>query len=149
MLKEFTALFTNEDIAGDFVRIGNEFFLMDSDIKRVISQIKVKPCFAGIYLGCERGRAFAPSLFLLKKLLFLTNKKICVEPKGEWMFICGKDIFGKSIIKTNDYRIGELVLVENAHGDCLGYGRVVAELNEKGKVIEHVFDIGDFLRRER
>lgn len=149
MLKDFIRLFTNEEIVKDFVKIERDYFLVGSDIKRVVSQIKTKPCFEGIPLGCERGKLFVPSLFLLNELLQFTEKKVCVDSKGEWMFICGKDIFGKSVSKAGDCRVGDFVLVENQYGECLGYCRVVADLKERGKVLDHVFDVGDFLRRER
>lgn len=143
MLKEFIKQFTSEEIVGDFTKVNNEYFVINESLKQIISQIKTKPLCAGIPLGREKGRIFVSSLYLLQKLGEVSNKKIIVDKKGEWMFICGKNIFSKSI-KNCTGNVGDLVLVENAFGECLGYGKLTAE-----KSVQHVFDIGDFLRRER
>jgi len=39
----------------------------------------------------------------------------------------------------------------NKFDECLGFGRVIADLNEKAETVavKNVLDIGDFLRRER
>lgn len=149
MLKEFIKEFANEEIVKDFVKIDRSYFSINEKIKQIISSIKTKPEFAGIPLGREKGNIFAPSLYLLQKLAEVSNKKIRVDKKGEWMFICGKDIFGKSIAQFCDVKIGELILVQNLHSECLGYGKIIADLHQKGVVIENIFDIGDFLRRQR
>lgn len=150
MLTQFIKHFTNEEIIKDVTKINREYFLVGSELKKIIAQIKTKPSFAGIPLGSERGKLFAPSPFLLKKLASSTAKKIIVDSKGEWLFICGKDIFGKSVSSFGSAAaIGDFVLVENLHGECLGYGKMVAEKESRGLVVEHLFDIGDFLRRER
>ena len=149
MLKQFIKQFSKEEIVKDFVKIERSYFSVNEQIKQTISLIQTKPAFAGIPLGTESS-IFKPSLFLLQKICKLSDKKIIVDKKGEWMFICGKDIFGKSITKfAENLKQGELVLVENQHGECLGYGKIIAELNNKGNVLENIFDIGDFLRRER
>lgn len=143
MLKKFITQFTSEEIVGDFTKVNNEYFVINESLKQIISQIKTKPSFAGIHLGIEKGKTFVPSLYLLQKLCTVSNKKIITDKKGEWMFICGKNIFQKSIIKfagNNE----DLVLVQNEFGECLGYGKITTE-----KSVQHIFDIGDFLRRER
>lgn len=147
MLTEFIKKFTDAKIIEEPVKIGHEYFLITQELKKIIAQIKTKTSFAGIPLCAERGKNFAPSLYLLKKLSKYSTKKITVDSKGEWMFICRKDVFSKSATKVGECKVDDYVLVENQHSECIGYGKFVGE--GKGIIVEHLFDIGDFLRRER
>lgn len=150
MLKEFIRQFANEEIIKDVLKINNEFFSVSLQLKETLQHLTTKPSFIGTQLGRQKGQQFEPSLYLLQKLAEKSNKKITVDDKGAWMFICGKDIFGKTIIKVHsEMKAGDAVLVQNHHGECLGHGKVVADISSKGVVVENVFDIGDFLRRER
>jgi ribosome biogenesis protein Nip4 len=42
-------------------------------------------------------------------------------------------------------------LILNQYDECLGFGRIMRDLNEKtnGVVVKNISDVGDFLRRER
>lgn len=149
MLKEFIKQFTDEEIFKVSVKINNAFFIVQPPLQHAIEQLKTQPAFAGTILGLQKGQQLVPSLYLLQKLGEVSNKKITVNEKGAWIFICGKDIFGKTIIKAHsEMKTGDAVLVQNHHGECLGHGKIVAELSNKRVVVQHVFDIGDFLRRE-
>jgi ribosome biogenesis protein Nip4 len=78
--------------------------------------------------------------------------KIIVDKKTEWLFICGRDIFKRGIMKTiGSKKKRAYVLILNQHDECLGFGKILRDLNEEtnGVVIKNVSDIGDFLRRER
>ena len=150
MLKEFVKQFTEEEIVKEFVKINNECFFLQPQLKETLQHLTTKPSFIGTPLGRQKGQQFQPSLYLLQKLAESSNKKITVNEKGAWMFICGKDIFGKTIIKVHsEMKVGDNILVQNHHGECLGYGKVVAEIFSKGVVVQNEFDIGDFFRRER
>jgi len=48
-------------------------------------------------------------------------------------------------------RKGDITLVLNNFGECLGFGRILQDLSSKGTyiAIKNVSDLGDFLRRER
>lgn len=149
MLKQFIKQFTNEEIVKDFVKIDRSYFLINEKIKQTILSIQTKPAFAGTILGTE-GKFFKPAINLMQKISASTEKKISVDKKGEWMFICKKDIFGKSILKFGEgIKTNDFVIVQNQYGECLGYGKITADLTSKGKIVENLFDIGDFLRRER
>jgi ribosome biogenesis protein Nip4 len=45
---------------------------------------------------------------------------------------------------------GNYSLVLNRHGECLGFGRIVCDLDKEneGVAIRNISDVGDFLRRE-
>jgi len=149
MLKQFIKQFTNQEIVKEFIKIDRSYFLTSDKIRQTTALIQTKPAFEGVILGTE-GRVFKPSIFLLQKICAFTNKKINADKKGEWMFICGKDVFGKSVLKFGEgIKINDFVIVQNQYHECLGYGKITADISSKGKIVENFFDIGDFLRRER
>ena len=60
--------------------------------------------------------------------------------------------FKKGIARVSGSpRKGDFVLVLNTYDECLGFGRLVNDLEGKREnvVVENLLDIGDFLRRER
>ncbi len=141
MIQKFILKFTKEKIIDekDLVKYGNEYFLIDKRFE----VLKQKPFYAGIFIGKNKGDNFIPSLWLLQELSNKIHKKIFVNEKGEWMFICSRDILKESITKTENVKKGDYCLVVNQYNECLGYG-----IFEDNKV-KRIFDIGDFLRRER
>ncbi|MGB9748577.1 MAG: hypothetical protein ACP5H9_02740 [Candidatus Woesearchaeota archaeon] len=83
--------------------------------------------------------------FLLKKSDFKINHLI-VNEKSEWLFICKRDLFSKGIAKENRI-FGNSFLILNKNKECLGIGRQGFFKNKR--IVKNIFDIGDFLRRER
>ena len=75
-----------------------------------------------------------------------SKKKVWLTEKGAWLFICRRDIFAKSIAKSED--ASDFVLILNEYDECLGFGQVI-DLSSKKVAIKRMYDIGDFLRRER
>ena len=77
-----------------------------------------------------------------------TDRKIFVNRKTAWLFLCGRDIFGRGIVKSNVKK--GLALVQNEADENLGYGEIIADLGNKDKVVaKNLFDRGNFLRREK
>ena len=75
-----------------------------------------------------------------------------VDAKTAWLFICGRDIFKRGIVKVEgSNKKDAYTLVLNQHGECLGFGKILYDLDgEKGRVaVKNISDIGDFLRREK
>jgi len=73
--------------------------------------------------------------------------KVWVDERVGWLFVCGRDIFEESIIRAKGVLEEGACFLVMLGGDCLGYGRV--EIHEGRKLLRNIFDIGDFLRRER
>ncbi|PIN81603.1 hypothetical protein COV11_01640 [Candidatus Woesearchaeota archaeon CG10_big_fil_rev_8_21_14_0_10_30_7] len=138
MLKEFISNFTEELPEGHIWKKGRKYFLVDKEHT-------LKPQYTGIFLGLI-GKGFHPSLWLLHWLKSRTKKKLMVDKKGEWMFICGKDIFKSSIKRRFKIGKSDTILVLNQYQECLGYG---VFQDRKKVAVKNVFDIGDFLRREK
>ena len=86
---------------------------------------------------------FVPGVHLLDLLAKSKAKKAHVNDKTAMIFLYGKNILKQSIMKSNGLAKGDWVLVMN-NDECLGFGVV-----QPDGTVRNVFDIGDFLRRER
>jgi ribosome biogenesis protein Nip4 len=140
-----TSINLNENLV---VRVGNRYFLVSEDLKKAMSRDFF--C-AGSYLGKIKNAIFFPGFELLRMMAEKNANRIVVDKKTEWLFICGRDIFKQGITTvTGSSRRGDYVLVLNRHNECLGFGRIICDLNKttKGVVVKNVLDVGDFLRRE-
>ncbi|VVB81941.1 Uncharacterised protein [uncultured archaeon] len=105
--------------------------------------------YSGECIAHMRGPVLIPSITFLQQIGKQARKHVVVNAKGEWLYICGRDIFGKAIIEHNKPEVGDRVVILNEHKECIGYGDMLAPLDSKRVVIKRLFDIGDLLRRER
>ncbi len=125
------------------------YFLLNNCLLKVIQD---NFYYAGEYLGKIKNGKFFPSFNLLSMLAKGKANKIVVERKAAWLFICGRDIFRKGIRSVSgSKRKGDHTLVINEFGECLGFGRIMHNLDEATMneiAIKNISDIGDFLRRE-
>lgn len=133
------------------VKKKNRYFLLNKKLK---SHLRNDFYYAGIYLGKIKGRRFFPSFNLLAMMARGKANKIMINKKTEWLFICGRDIFKRGILEiSKPIRKGTYTLLMNQHEECLGFGKLLCDLeNEKdpNKVaVRNISDLGDFLRRER
>jgi ribosome biogenesis protein Nip4 len=133
------------------VEKAGRYYLVNQALKPL-----VKPeCFyAGLYLGKAKQGKFFPSFNLLNMLAKNNANRIIVDRKTAWLFICGRDILGRGILKVlGSGKKHTNVLVLNEFGECLGFGRIVGPLTDKSRLdqlaVNNVSDVGDFLRRER
>jgi ribosome biogenesis protein Nip4 len=128
------------------VKKRNRYFLLNENLK---SLALTDFFYAGIYLGKVKNEKFFPSFNLLSMISRGKANKVVVDDKTEWLFICGRDIFRRGVVRTMGSKSkGDHTLILNQQGECLGFGRITRNLDEAGVVIENVSDIGDFLRRE-
>jgi len=128
---------------------GNRYYLLNEDMQGFIREDFL---YAGTYLGEKRDRRFMPSFMFLAMIAETARNKTYVDEKTGWLFICGRDIFRRGITKmTGAMERNNCTLVMTKFGECLGFGRVIADLNGKAETVtvKNVVDIGDFLRRER
>jgi ribosome biogenesis protein Nip4 len=127
------------------------FYLLSKTLKENISKDFF---YAGTYLGKSRQGVFFPSFNLLAMIAKRREaNKVMVDERSEWLFIVGRDLFRRGILKTTgSKKKGAYTLVVNQHEECLGFGRILSNLDENGKkqvAVRNISDIGDFLRRER
>ena len=124
--------------------VGRSYFIVKE--KQLLSK---RPLYTGECIAHVRGPVLIPSIDFLQQIAKEARKHIVLNEKAEWLFICGRDVFAKSIISHNNPQLGDRVVILNEHKECLGYGDMTAELTDKRVVIKRLFDIGDLLRRER
>ncbi|MBS7660129.1 MAG: RsmF rRNA methyltransferase first C-terminal domain-containing protein [Candidatus Bathyarchaeia archaeon] len=131
---------------------GGKIFLLNNYLRSTIDKVGLEYLHAGIYLGSIKQNRFIPSFPLLFMLADKVRKKIYLTDKAAWLFICGRDIFAEGILHIEgSINKGDLVMLFNKHGECLGYGMVKQDPKRAriGVVIKNIMDIGDFLRREK
>ena len=142
-MKEFIQKFTDEDV-GNIVKLHKSYYLVNKELTKIMNEISDEPQSVGVYLGEDE----KPSLALLDILAKKSGRKLIVNEKGEFLFICGRDLMGKSIKSSNVDK--GLVLVQNGKDENLGYGKIVGDLSQKEEiVVKNLLDRGDFLRREK
>jgi ribosome biogenesis protein Nip4 len=150
-ISDFASLFgSNLSLDEDFVlKKQNRYYLVSESLKKILSNDFF---YTGIFLGRTVGSKLSPGFELLRFLAETKANKIVVDKKTEWLFICGRDVFKQGIVKViGSIRKGEHVLVMNKHDECLGYGRILCDLNDekRGLAVGNILDVGDFLRREK
>lgn len=147
MIKEFCSHFTDK-VIDNVITIGRAYYLVDDNLNYYINKINRSPESAGVYLGQTKKGKFMPSIPLLDILAQTSDKKLVINGRAEWLFLCGRDLMAGSISSSNVKK--GLVLVENERGEILGIGNIIANLKSKGEtiVVKNIIDRGDFLRRE-
>jgi ribosome biogenesis protein Nip4 len=125
------------------------FFVLNDEMKSIMRNDFF---YAGSYLGKVKKGKFFPSFILLAILATGKANKVIVKEKAAWLFVCGRDILDKGIKEVRgSRRRGDFTLILNVFDECLGFGRILHDLNstEAGVAVKNVSDVGDFLRRER
>lgn len=120
----------------DFEKIRNEYFEVLEGMNKFDGIVVSK----GLSLGIQK-KNFKPSLYLLEKISKLSENKIFINDKAEWLFLCGRDVFLDNVVEDNSSN--KLFLVQNCRDENLGLGM------KKGNLILNIIDRGDFLRREK
>ena len=139
MIDDFIKRFTGKKF--NHIKLRNEYYLVHPKLLELKKKIPLEPASMGIFLGKQAGKRFLPSIELIKMLALHSDKKVYVNDKAAWLFVCKRDVFEKSILKKKVSK--GLCLVMNSKDECLGYG----ELSSRG--IKNILDIGEYLRMER
>ncbi len=158
MLKKFLKQFKAEGLVNfdNVLKIQDGFFLKPKDDDRArkffikfASQVKQSGLkFIGISLGNNERNIFAPSVFLMEKIRDAKVPFIKISKKGEWLFVCGRDIQGSAIYKSTVEK-HQIAIVLNLKNEPLGYGKLIRKPSGLGICFKRIYDIGDYLRRER
>lgn len=131
------------------LRKQNKLYLLDKNLRRLVAKDFF---YAGTYLGKLADGEFFPSFNLLRMIAEKDSNRVIIQPKTEWLFICGRDVFREGIIQIQGSRQeGDYTLILNNRLACLGFGRILHDLSseKEGVVIKNILDLGDFLRREK
>lgn len=129
----------------------NRYFVISDNVRRFTRKGFY---YAGMYLGKVKGSIFFPSFLLLAMMARGKANKVVVDDKAAWLFICGRDIFKRGILKIEGSKEKkDYTLVLNQRNECLGFGRIIVHADEakteKEVVVRNISDLGDFLRREK
>ncbi|MBW3003235.1 hypothetical protein KY337_01630 [Candidatus Woesearchaeota archaeon] len=147
MIHQFIKHFTDHRF-DNIVKQGNDYFLVHDNLTDLKEKIPLETFSQGIFLGRQKSKQFYPSPALIDLISKHSTRKVFVNDKAEWLFLCKKDVFGKSIVKANIRR--GLCLVQNRIDENLGFGRIVAPLDRKDMVVvKNILDKGEWLRMER
>ncbi len=142
--EQFTARFSDTGI--DALKIGRNYFLAEDRLKKLKEGVNRDPFSLGLFLGEERGE-FHPSpamIDVISRLPDSENRKIFVNGKAEWLFLCGRNILEDSIIKNPRNIKDGPVLIQNEKGENLGYGMFMKQ--GRDLVIKNFLDKGKYLR---
>ena len=128
------------------LNINNKRFEIGYEMRSLMTK-RERMVYAGRLLGREK-RVFEPSPSLLETLSLCDGvNKIHVEKEIGWLLVCGRDVFEENFLSVEgNLKIGSSFLVIT-EGNCLGYGIIEKFNNEL--ICKNLFDLGDFLRRER
>lgn len=141
MIHEFIRKFTQSEI-GEIMRIRTGYYLVNAELMKIKNKISKDVFSIGVFLGEVKSKKFTPSMELISMLAQLTDKKIIINDKAEWLFLCGRDVFRESVVSGN-LKKNELYLIQNYRGENLGIGRF------DGKMVKNSLDKGMYLRMER
>ena len=114
------------------VEKNGRFYLVNPTLK----QLLVRPdyFYAGVFLGKAKEGKFFPSFNLLSLLAKKDTARIVLDAKAAWLFICGRDILAKSVVRVfGSGKKHTNVLVLNEFSECLGFGRIIGNLSSKNK----------------
>jgi ribosome biogenesis protein Nip4 len=146
------------ELGGKILLDSNDLLIKKGKIflfnKNLIQNAQKNFFYAGVYLGKIKKGKLSPSLNLLSIISKNKANKVTIDKKAAWLFICGRDIFRKRILRVEgSIKKGSITLILNNFNDCLGFGRIIIDLDKKTQknelVIRNILDIGDCLRREQ
>lgn len=122
-------------------KVGKKYYQQPPKLKATVDALTDYPTSAGLFLGENQKNQFLPSPNLLNIIDMRTNRKIILNEKSAWLFVCGRDVFIENVLQ-NHFGKG-FVLVLNEKHEILG----IAE--KEGKTYKNMYDIGILLRREQ
>ena len=146
LFHKFTKQFTDTELA-DVHRVGRNFYLAEKRLWEIKNGVNRDIYSLGLFLGEEK-MGFSPSpalMDLISKLPDAQSKKIFINKKAEWLFLCGRNILPESVVKNPNNLSDGLVVVQNEIGENLGYGQFK---KEDTLIIKHILDKGRYLRMD-
>ncbi len=132
-------------------------FMCTHEIYEMITELSsgIDFMWAGIKIGEMSSRKVR---FTLEGAYYLTGKRnrIFVKPKGEMLFLYGRDVLASSVLSWDkDVKENDVVFVANKHGDILGIGRLthsperISNLEPHETAVKNLVDRGEYLRKNR
>ncbi len=133
-----------------------EAYALSRELLNFIGRFKMNYVCVGIKIGEVGSRRFRFTLEGAYYLARKERKRVYVDEKGEMLFLYGRDIFARSVVKvTSDVEENDVVFVCNSKGDVLGLGKSrfpasrFKDVDEDRVVVENLIDRGEYLRKEK
>lgn len=151
IIEEFIKDFVKGDIKSVLgnkvlMKIKKSFFLANPEQVDLLNKTNLDVESVGITLGREEDKKFIPSINLIDMISIHSDKKVYVDAKGEWMFLCKNNILQIAIKKKDSsLKKNDTVFVQNLNDENLGYGLFIDETHV---AVRGLLDKGDYLRRE-
>jgi len=143
MLDSFISQFTKKKI--QYKKFRHQYIQITREQEELIKTISEKPYSAGLLLGEDYKGRFLPSSSLMDWVAKNSDKKVFLNKKSEWFFLCGRMVMPDGIIRANAK--DGIVLVQNERDENLGFGKIFLENGRM--MIRPIYDKGFFLRREK
>jgi len=125
--------------------VGRNFYKAEERLWNIKKGIDRDIYAIGTFMGEEK-MGFSPSpalIDLISRFPDAQSKKVFVNKKAEWMFLCGRNVLSDSITKNPNSLVEGLVFVQNENDENLGYGQFK---KEDTLIIKHILDKGRYLR---
>jgi ribosome biogenesis protein Nip4 len=130
----------------DVVRINNKRFAASPALRASMTR-RDRLIYAGRFLGRTKN-VWEPSAILLREVAGQSAaRKAWVDDQAAWLFVCGRDVFTERITRIDPEAAEGTNYLVMLGDDCLGYGRL--QTVDGKLILRNLFDIGDFLRREK
>ncbi|WP_457549159.1 PUA domain-containing protein [Archaeoglobus sp.] len=133
-----------------------ELYALSKDLANFIGMVKLNYVCVGIKVGEVGSRRLRFTLEGSFYLIRREKKRVYVDEKGEMLFLYGRDIFARSVVKvTDDVEENDVVFVCNDRGDILGLGKSrfdacrYKDVENDRVVVENLVDRGEYLRKEK
>ncbi|MFP4118656.1 MAG: hypothetical protein ACLFTH_01220 [Candidatus Woesearchaeota archaeon] len=121
------------------------YFEVPERIRDLVARVRERPSNQGLFLGREKDGIFRAGTALLERIAPITNRKVVLNSKASWLFVCGRDVFEKNILPQSTDATG-LVLVLDEDEEVLGLAK--ADKKKGMLTYTNITDIGQRLRRE-
>ena len=145
-LISFVKQYTKSEIPeiSQATKIGRSYYLIGKDQEEVMGRLALEPVSAGLFLGELKDSKFRPGFPLIDIIAKKSDRKAVVGQKGETLFLYRNNLFQETV-KSFGADEGP-VIVCNERGEALGIGEVREARGQK--IIKHILDRSDFLKRE-
>lgn len=149
-MREFNEFLKNINssilMENEIIKINDKRFIINTELLNSIKD-RSRLVYIGTFIGRTK-KTWKPSTILLEHVSKEDEtNKIWVNDQTAWLFVCGRDIFIENVIKSSPQIISGLHYLVINNNDCLGVVRVDTINNMT--IMKNIFDVGDFLRREK
>jgi ribosome biogenesis protein Nip4 len=141
-LKNFLELFGDIPFPLEKVIVqGKEVYLVNTSAQPALAVYEEEPVSQGLLVGTITKNSFLASIALLRHIAPHTEKKIILNEKSAWLFVCGRDAFDQNIVSGD--KKSSLVIVLDEQENVLGLAKKTPQF------YKNMLHIGTFLKENK